>query len=47
VDIQTAIRRNWAINADNVHVKVSGNWVTLKATVVSIYQKEKPQRWKG
>lgn len=43
-DIESAIRRNWAINEDNVHVKVSGNRVTLTGTVGSIYQKDEVQR---
>jgi len=43
-EIEAAIRRNWAINEDNVHVKVSGNKVTLTGTVGSIYQKDEVQR---
>lgn len=42
--IENAFARNWSINNQDVHVKVSGNRVTLTGTVESLYQKEEAQR---
>ncbi|TCD01832.1 BON domain-containing protein [Pedobacter psychroterrae] len=42
--IESAIDRNWSINAQDIQVKVSGNRVTLTGTVNSIYQKDEAQR---
>jgi osmotically-inducible protein OsmY len=46
--IKEALKRNWSINADDVHVDVSGTTVTLTGVVTSIYQKEEAARiaWK-
>jgi osmotically-inducible protein OsmY len=39
-DVEAALERNWAIEADNINVIVSGKKVTLKGSVDSWYQKE-------
>ncbi|WP_298223830.1 BON domain-containing protein [Flavobacterium sp.] len=43
-----ALLRHWAINATNIQVEVTGNTVTLKGFVSSLYQKEEAERvvWK-
>ena len=38
--IESALKRHWSINDENIHVKVSGHNVTLSGTVVSWYQKD-------
>lgn len=42
-DIEAALARNWAIDADDIKVRVSGRTVTLTGTVSSWYQKEKAE----
>lgn len=42
-DIEAALARNWAINEDDIKVKVSGKTVTLTGTVGSWYQKDKAE----
>jgi len=44
VNIESALRRNWAINGKKVGVKVSGHTVTLTGTVNSSYQKDEAER---
>ncbi len=43
-DVELALDRNWAINADDITVKVEGTKVTLIGTVDSAYQKEEAER---
>jgi osmotically-inducible protein OsmY len=48
-DIENALRRNWSIDDENIHVKVSGSHVTLTGVVNSWYQKDEAERiaWKA
>jgi len=39
-DIESALRRNWSIDGEDIDVKVSGHKVTLTGTVNSSYQKD-------
>jgi len=43
-DIESALKRNWSISADDIQVKVSGHKATLSGTVVSWYQKDEAGR---
>ncbi len=43
-DIERALLRNWATDNRNIEVLVTGNRVTLKGTVYSVYQKEQASR---
>ena len=43
-DIENALRRNWSINADHVHVEVDGSGVTLTGSVDASYQKSEAER---
>ncbi len=43
-EIEQAIKRNWAMNNQDVQVYVSGNKVTLNGIVHSFYQKEEAER---
>jgi osmotically-inducible protein OsmY len=43
-DIETAISRNWLVDAQNIVVSVSGATVVLTGTVHSWYQKEEAER---
>ena len=43
-DIESALRRNWAIDDKDINVNVMGNQVTLLGTVKSLYQKEEAER---
>ncbi len=47
-EIESALRRNWSINSDDIQVVVSGTKVTLSGTVASWYQKEEAEKitWK-
>ncbi|MFY7965007.1 MAG: BON domain-containing protein [Chitinophagaceae bacterium] len=42
--IEHHLRRNWALNADDINVQVNGTKVTLSGTVGSLYQKEEAGR---
>jgi osmotically-inducible protein OsmY len=42
--IEQALLRNWAINDQDIHVKVSGNRVTLTGIVDSVYQRNEAGR---
>lgn len=44
-----ALLRHWSINANNIHVTVSGSTVILKGYVSSLYQKEEAEKvvWKA
>jgi osmotically-inducible protein OsmY len=46
--IEKALRRHWSINADDIHVEVSGTKVILSGKVTSMYQKEEAGKiaWK-
>jgi osmotically-inducible protein OsmY len=46
--IEHHLQRSWALNADDIKVKVEGTKVTLNGTVGSLYQKEEAGRiaWK-
>ena len=43
-NIEYALARNWAINEQDVNVKVSGNQVVLTGVVHSLYQKEQAEK---
>jgi osmotically-inducible protein OsmY len=43
-DIESALRRNWAIDDEDIIVTVTGHKVTLSGTVQSWYQKEEASR---
>ena len=45
---EDALRRNWAIEADKIHVKADGNTITLSGIVKSVYEKEEAEKiaWK-
>jgi osmotically-inducible protein OsmY len=43
-DIESALRRNWAIDDDDINVSVIGHMVTLTGTVQSWYQKDEAGR---
>ena len=43
-DIESALRRNWSIRAEDIEVKVLGHKVTLNGTVNSWYQKDEAAR---
>ena len=42
--VESALARNWTLNDKDIHVKVSGNKVSLTGSVNSIYQKEEAGR---
>ena len=42
--IERALERNWSIDDENIHVKVTGHTVKLTGTVDSIYQKDEAGR---
>lgn len=44
VDIESALRRNSAINDDNITVNVSGTKVTLTGSVTSWYQRDEAEK---
>ena len=48
-DIESALKRNWSISENDIHVKVSGHKATLSGTVDSWYQKDEAGRiaWKS
>ena len=48
-DIESALRRNWAINDDDITVEVAGTRVTLTGTVNSWYQRDEAEKiaWKA
>jgi len=43
-DIESAFERNWSLDEKDIHIKVSGNRVTLNGKVHSIYQKDEAAR---
>ncbi len=43
-DIEKALRRNWAINYDDIDIVVEGNKVTLLGVVDSYYEKDEAER---
>lgn len=43
-DIESALRRNWSINDDDIDVEVSDTKVTLTGTVKSWYQKDEAEK---
>lgn len=47
--IKDALCRNWALDANNIEVGVTGNTVTLSGTVISAYQKAEAEKiaWKA
>ena len=48
-DIESALKRNWSIDAKDIMVKASDHKVTLTGTVKSWYQKNEASRiaWKA
>lgn len=44
LDIERAIKRNWAIDDKDINVQVAGQKVTLKGSVDSLYQKDEAGR---
>jgi len=44
MDIESALRRNWSINDDDIDVEVSGTTVTLSGTVKSWYQRDEAEK---
>ena len=44
MDIESALRRNWSINDDDIEVEVSGTTVTLTGTVKSWYQRDEAEK---
>jgi osmotically-inducible protein OsmY len=43
-DIESALRRNWSIDDDDITVEVSGTTVTLSGTVDSWYQRDEAEK---
>lgn len=43
-EVERALARNWSLNSLEIDVTASGNVVTLKGTVNSLYQKEEAER---
>lgn len=43
-DVEDALKRNWTVNTQNVHVKVSGTKVILTGSVNSWHQKDEAER---
>ena len=44
MNIESALRRNWSVNDDDIHVEVSGTTVTLTGTVKSWYQRDEAEK---
>jgi VCBS repeat-containing protein len=44
MSIESALRRNWSVNDDDIHVEVSGTTVTLTGTVKSWYQRDEAEK---
>jgi osmotically-inducible protein OsmY len=46
--VEDALRRNWAIEADKIHVKADGNTIILSGIVKSVYEKGEAEKiaWK-
>lgn len=44
LDIESALRRNWSINDDDIDVEVTGTKVTLTGTVKSWYQRNEAEK---
>lgn len=42
--IEAALRRNWAIDSDKIHVRAHGTTITLSGIVTSLFQKEEAER---
>lgn len=43
-EVEKALARDWAINSENIEVKVNGTKVILSGTVTSWYEKEEAER---
>ena len=43
-DIESALKRNWSIDDEDIHVKVTENKVTLSGSVESWYQRDEAAR---
>jgi osmotically-inducible protein OsmY len=41
--VEEALRRNWAIESDKVHVRAHGTTITLSGIVTSLFQKEEAE----
>ena len=44
INIESALRRNWSVNDNDIHVEVSGTTVTLAGTVKSWYQRDEAEK---
>jgi len=46
--VEDALRRNWAIDSDKIHVSAHGTTITLSGIVDSVFQKDEAERiaWK-
>lgn len=42
--VEEALRRNWAIESKNIHVRAHGTTITLSGIVTSLFQKEEAER---
>lgn len=42
--VEEALRRNWAIESDKIHVRAHGTTITLSGIVTSLFQKEEAER---
>ena len=47
MNIESALRRNWSVNDDDIHVEVSGTTVTLTGTVKYCFKKKKLKKLHG
>lgn len=44
LNIESALRRSWSINDDDIEVKVSGTKVTLSGTIKPWYQRDEAEQ---